>query len=74
MSNSAHIPPLAADGDAAAPAGMLEVVTGAIAEAELEAELEVGSGDNTEEAEVWFTNCISGMSLPFIGLTFAMLW
>lgn len=77
VSNSAHIPPFAvgAGGDAAAPTGELEGVVGAIAEAELVAEVElevVGSGADSEVAEVWFTNCMSVMSRPFKVSTFAV--
>ena len=60
-SNSVHIPPFAA--------GELEVVAGAVTETELVAELVLGSGAGTE---VWFTDCISVISLFFIGSTFAM--
>ena len=47
MSNSVHIPPFAAGGDAAAPADELEVVAGAWAE--LVEELELDADDECAE-------------------------
>lgn len=48
-------------GDSAVPAGKFKVAT---AEAELEADLEIGSVADPELAEVRFTNCTSVISCP----------